>query len=193
MTVTPVLTQPIAGPFTATWAPITYSGTTGTAGTAATLGLIGARGIREIRRHETEEVPADLLGNSVVDAVHLGMQLFLEFELEEANLLAVQAICHPFASSIDTLANLLSKEGDLGIPGTFQSFTGAGQVVLTPGFSTNNSAGAQLTPTRTYGLVTIAPGFEFNQLLSSRRRIVPLRLRCLPYVVSSRYVFYTKS
>lgn len=182
---TPLLTQPIAGPFTATWAP-GGSGPT-------TLGIIGNRGIREIRNYETEEIPADLLGNSVIDAVHIGSQLFLEFELEEPNLLMVQKISHPFAvTAQDTLANTLLGEGEHGVPGVMHTAK-YGELVLTPAFSTNNPAGNQSTPVRTYGLVTMAPGYTFNQLLAARRRIVPMRLRCYPYVSSSKYVFYTKT
>lgn len=183
---TPVLTQPIAGPFTATWAP-SGSG-------ATTLGIIGARGIREIREYQTEEIPADLLGASVIDAVHLGSQLYLEFELEEPNLQMVQAISHPFAvTSQSTLANCLLGEGEHGVPGVMHT-SKYGALVLTPAFTTNNPAGNQATPVRTYGIVTMAPGYTFNQLLASRRRIVPLRLRCYPYISTGNvYNFYTKS
>lgn len=187
---TPIITEGVAGPFTMTWAPAGSNPTT--------LGVVGSRGITEIRKYETEEVPADLVGLSVVDAVHLGSQLFLEFELEEANLLAVSLLSHPFQNlAANTLPNSLLDEGELGIPGLYHTDV-YGQIVATPAFVSGvnglNSAGQQSTPIRTYGLCSLAPGFELRKLLSSRRRTVPLRIRCFPYLDSgTRYVFYTKT
>lgn len=182
---TPLLTQPIAGPFTLTWAPLGASPTT--------LGVVGARGIREVREYQSEEVGADLLGGAAIDDVHLCSRLRLEFELEEPNLLAVQKISHPFAvTAQDTLANCLLGEGELGIPGVMHTAK-YGEIVATPAFGVNNPAGAQSTPVRTYGICTLYPGFTFNQLLAARRKIVPLQIRCYPYISSGKYVFYTKS
>lgn len=193
MTTTPVITQGVAGPFTATMAPLVFSAGTGTVGSAATLGIIGARGIREIRRYLTEEVSADIVGGAVVDAVHLCSQLYLELELEEYNYLEVMRLTHPFQeTAVTDLASILAKEGELGTPGLYESQR-CGQLVLTPTSTTLHSAGAQATPTRTYGLVKLAPGYELSKLLASRRRVVPLRLQCFPYLVNSKYVFYTKS
>lgn len=182
---TPIITENVAGPFTATWAPAGSS--------PATLGVIGARGIQEIRRYEAEEIPADLLGNSVVDAVHLGSQMFLEFDLEEVNRYVVNLMTHPFIQPASSdLAGTLLDEGEVGIPGLYYTDV-YGELVLTPAFTNQNSAGAQSTPVRTYGLCTLAPNFDFRKLLSSKRRTAPVRLRCYPYLASSRYVFYTKS
>lgn len=185
-----ILTEPVAGPFTADW----QSGLAGGShATPAGLGVIGQRGIREITRMEGEEIPADLLGMSVIDAVHLGMQKFIEFELEEANLLQVMQMSHPFSTvAAETLQNYLLDEGEVGIPGTFYTDK-AGSLLLTPAFAALNSAGAQSTPKRNYGVCTLAPGFEMNKLLAARRRVVPIRLRCYPYLTTTnRYVFYEK-
>lgn len=196
MTLTPVITQPIAGPFTATMAPITFSAGVGTVGSATTLGIIGSRGVRELRRYQAEQVGADLLGGATVDNIHLCAELFLEFELEEFNRLGVMQLSHPFQeTTVSDLASILSKEGETGIPGMYHSVKSC-QLVLTAS-SSSHSAGAQATPTRTYGLVSIAPNFELAKLLASRRRVCPLRLQCLPYLDSAnsatKYVYFTKS
>lgn len=196
MTYTPVLTQGVAGPFTATFSQITFaSGAVGTVGTPHTIGIIGSKGIREIRKYETEEIGADLLGGAMVDAVHLGSRLYLEFELEEFNLIEVMRLAHPFReTATDTLASQLATEGEFGTPGRFEA-QASGQLILTPSSTTLHSAGAQTTPVRTYNLVKMAPGFEMSKLIASRRRVCPLRLQVFPMLDSgsSKYVFYTKS
>jgi len=197
---TPILQSAIAGPFVANWVRhISFGPNNAEHSTTFNLGLIGERGIREIRRYESEEITADLLGASVVDAVYLGSQLFLEFELESANLLAVMQISHPFTGvEVDnpgTLAQYLLNEGALGVPGQFYTHQ-SGSLLLYPAYGVGgnalNTAGAQLTPVRRYEICTLAPGFEINKLLSARRRVVPIRLRCFPYRVGNDYCFYTK-
>lgn len=190
---TAVLSQVVAGPFTLTWAPAGSN--------AASLGVVGDGGIKEFRKYESEEISADLLGNAVVDAVHLGSQMFLEFNLEEANRDMVMRMTHPFQvtsiSGAESNANLnlgLGAEGEFGVPG--QLYTGKyGQLVATPAFSTNNPAGAQTTPVRTYPYCTLAPNFEMRTLLSARRRVIPVRLRVWPVYdsVLAGYRFYSKS
>jgi hypothetical protein len=183
---TAILTENVAGPFTMTWAPLGSS--------AATLGIVGSKGIKEIRRYEGEEISADLLGNGAVDAVHLGSQMFLEFELEEPNRYSVMLMSHPFmVPATADLAGTQLDEGEYGTPGLFYTDV-YGILVATPAFTGLTSAALQSTPTRTYGLCTLAPGWEMEKLLSSRRKTVPVRLRCWPYDSGAgRYVFHTKS
>lgn len=175
---TQIVTDAVAGPFRAT-----YVGPGGSSNpSSAHLGVIGSRGIRQIRRFEGEEYAADCAGNSIVEGVYLGGQVFLEFELEEANLQNVLALINPFKI---TVGNPTADTGnEMGVPGTFMS-SKAGSIVLNPLYTAtgniHTTAGNQVTPVRTYGLVTIAAGFEREELLSSRRKVIPIRLRCFPY------------
>lgn len=182
---TPILTENVAGPFTLTWAPLGSS--------AATLGLT-SKGIRETRRYEGEDIPVDLLGNSMVDSTYLGCQVFLEFELEEANRYAVDLMTNPFINpATANIAGTQLDEGEVGIPGLFYTDV-YGSLVATPAFTSTNSAGAQSTPVRTYGICSLAPGWEIGKLFASRRRIIPVKLRVWPYDSGSgRYVWYTKT
>lgn len=181
---TPVLTNVLAGPYTAT-----YAGPSGSNPSVATLGTIGEKGIREIIRVEEEEIGADLLGGSIVDGVYRGGQCFLEFDLLEVKYANVKAMLNPYAATPGV-------EGEMGVPGMMTSAK-AGQIVLTPAYTTNTSAGADTTPVRTYGLVKIAANFDITRLLASRARIIPIRLRCFPYLgsggQSSSYIWYSKS
>ena len=181
---TPVITQAVAGPFRATYAPPSTSTIT-----ASTLGVIGEKGIRQIRTFDGEDFSGDLLGSSVVESVYLGGNMFLEFDLEEANWNTVKALINPFR--VGDLGGAASEADPdpsnyVGVPGTFASYY-CGSLILNPLYAsttagaTHTSAGAQVTPVRTYGLVTLAAGFQQEQLLASKRRTVPIRLRCFPY------------
>lgn len=187
---TQIITDAVAGPFRAT-----YAGPAATNPVLGHLGVIGARGIRQIRRFEGEDYSADLLGNSVVESVYLGGQMFLEFELEEANLANVLCLENPFRTG--TLSTTIDGDNEVGVPGTFATAK-AGSVVLSPLYSTSGtihtSAGNQPFPVRTYGLVTLAMGFEKEKLMSSKRKVIPVRLRCYPYSDAgspAKYVWYT--
>ena len=185
---TQIVTDAVAGPFRASY--------TGPAGSPSIqhLGVIGSRGIRQIRRYEGEEYAADLAGSSIVEGVYLGGQVFLEFELEEANLNAVKGLMNPFRAATDHPTADVGNE--MGIPGTFMT-SKAGAITLNPLYTSSGNlhttAGAQTTPIRTYGLVTIAAGFEREELLSSRRKVIPMRLRCFPYSDGgspAKYIWY---
>lgn len=190
---TPIIQSIVAGPFVANWQPAPYRTVAHTA-PYQNLGVIGERGIREIRRFEGEDIPIDVLGLGVADTVYLGAQLFLEFELEEANRAAVMSISHPFSQPEDynLLSNWLNTEGQMGIPGVTYTDV-AGSLLLYPAYSNLTSSGAQTNPVRRYGLCTIASGFDMEKLLASRRRTVPVRLRCFPYLHNGNVVFYTKA
>lgn len=179
-----IITQAVAGPFRATYTPPAASTITG-----ATLGVIGEKGIRQIREFSGEDFTGDLLGNSVVESVYMGGNMFLEFELEEANWNTVKALMNPFR--VGDMGGAVSEADPdptnyVGIPGTFAT-SYCGSLVLNPLYSAtggsliHTNAGAQATPVRTYGLVTLAAGFTLEQSLSSHRRVVPVRLRCFPY------------
>ena len=189
---TQIVTDAVAGPFRAT-----YVGPNSANPTSGHLGVIGSRGIRQIRRFEGEEYSADLAGNSIVEGVYLGGQVFLEFELEEANLPNVQALLNPFKNVVGQPNADTGNE--MGVPGTFMTAK-AGSIILNPLYtSTGNlhtTAGAQTTPVRTYGIVTIAAGFEREELFSSKRRVIPIRLRCFPYSDGgspAKYIWYSLS
>lgn len=174
---TQIITDAVAGGF-----HVTYTGPSGSNPAIGHLGVIGARGVRQIRRYELEDYSADLLGNSVVESIYLGGQLFLEFELEEANLANVLVLENPFRTG--TMSLTTDGDNEVGVPGTFAT-SKCGSVTLTPLYATSGtihtSAGNQTTPVRTYGLVTLAAGFEKEKLMASKRKVIPIRLRCYPY------------
>ena len=195
---TQVVTQAIAGPFRATYTPPTGSTVTG-----ASLGVIGEKGIKQIREFSGEDYTGDLLGNTVIESVYMGGNMFLEFDLEEANWNVVKALMNPFR--VGDLGGAASEADPdpmnyVGIPGTFAS-SYCGSLVLNPLYSAtggsliNTTAGGQTTPVRTYGLVTLPANFNMEQSLSSKRRIIPIRLRCFPYLGSSgdatKYIWYS--
>lgn len=179
---TQVVTQAVAGPFRATYTP-----PTGSTISATNLGVIGEKGIRQIREFTGEDYTGDLLGNSVIESVYMGGNMFLEFELEEANWNVVKALMNPFR--LGDLGGAASEADPdptnyVGIPGTFAT-SYCGSLALHPLYAAtgtlHTSAASQTTPVRTYGLVTLAAGFTLEQSLSSHRRVVPVRLRCFPY------------
>lgn len=191
---TPIVTEAIAGPFKAFYAQPTSGSLT-----YYTLGVIGSRGIRQLRRPEIEEYSVDLAGNSIVEGTYLGGQVFLEFDLEEANITAVKDICNQFKLTPPTAGatNVADQGNEMGIPGTFVTDK-AGSIMLMPMFSAtgtvHTTAGAETTPVRTYGLVAMAAGFEHESLYSSKRRVHPIRLRCYPYSDGgspAKYIWYT--
>ena len=187
---TSILQDAIAGPYIAHYGYLRSTGLTSepTVDTAHKLGLIGERGIRQITRTEREDITCDLLGAAVIESVYLSGQMFLEFELEEANLDMVRALSNPH--SIDPTD---PQEYQLGIPGTLDaagvSVTkgAAGWLKLTP--VTNTPAGAVTTPVRDYPLVLLASGFDLERVLSVRRRVIPVRLRVYPYYDSGNDEF----
>lgn len=200
---TQVAVEAVAGPFKAFYkAPsASYSALTA----AASLGVIGEKGIRQIRTFDTEEYTSDLLGSSVIEGVYMGGNMFLEFELEEANLNRVKALINPFVIG---QTGGTASEGDpdpsnyVGVPGTM-STSYCGTLILRPlyayGATATNlhtKAAKQATPVRVYGLVTLAGGFQQEQLLASKRRTVPIRLRCFPYSDSgspvARYIWFSE-
>jgi len=189
---TAIVTDAVAGPFRAT-----YAGPSGSNPSTAHLGVIGARGIRQIRRFEGEEFAASLSGRSAVDGVYLGGQMFLEFELEEANLAGVLALTNPFGATALGSIPAVAYDNEMGVPGTFMS-TKAGSLILNPLYSKtgtiHTTAGSQTTPVRTYGIVTIAAGFEQELKYHSERRTIPVRLRCFPYSdggTPPKYIWYS--
>lgn len=201
MTVTVISTDAIAGPFKITYAgpglssydSITHTGAVSPA--AGTLGVIGSKGFRQIRRYSLEDITSDLLGDTVVDSVYMGGDMFLEFELEEANRANVMCLENPYRSG--TLGgDTVDGDYQVGVPGTFAT-TYAGSLVIQPLYyssgNTHSRAGAQTTPCRVYGLVALASGFEKEKLFASRRRTIPIRLRCYPYsdgLTPAKYIWY---
>jgi hypothetical protein len=191
---TPLLSNVIAGPFNVYYTPPTTdsSYTTGTLNTTNDyLGLIGEGGIKEVKTFEIEEYKVDLLGETIVEGIHAGGNLFLEFQLEEINRLRIRQIIENLGVTRQDSSSSSVAEGQVGIPGTVTSYR-AGMLTCRP-FS-GSSAYAETTPCRTYGLVQLASGFELSRLLSYKRRFYPIRLRCYPYNDGSgNYVWYTKS
>jgi len=189
---TQIITDAVAGPFR-----IEYAGPSGASPVVGHIGVIGSKGIRQIRRYSGEDYSADMLGNSTVESVYMGGDMFLEFELEEANLANAMCIENPFRKG--TLGgDQVDGDAQVGVPGTFAT-SYAGSIILYPLYSAtgtiHTTAGAQTTPVRTYGFVTLAMGFEKEKLFASKRRVIPIRLRCYPYITGSgssqKYVWYT--
>lgn len=196
-----VLTDAVAGPFRAYYAgpggaAATAALTGGTNPSPAHLGVIGERGVRQIRKFEGEDITSDILGSSVIDSVYLGGQMFLEFELQEANLQNVLALTNPFARAMGDVT--VDKSNEVGIPGTFMASAHAGSLALIPLYSTtgtiHTTAGGQTTPVRLYQYVTLAAGFESEINLNSKRKLIPVRLRVFPFSDGgspAKYLWYS--
>lgn len=192
---TNVITKGVAGPFKAWY---TGPGSPATP-TQLTLGVIGSRGIRMIRRFEGEDIAVDALGDSIVDSVYMGGQMFLEFELEEANKPACMILQNPFQVSTITSPPAEIFDNEVGIPGTFVT-SKAGSLVLSPLYNVTGNlgttAGGQATPVLTFGLITLAMGFDMEKLFASKRRVIPIRLRCYPYSDAgspAKYIWFSQA
>lgn len=196
-----IASEAVAGPFKAFYKAPSASYSDSSLTQPASLGVIAEKGIRQIRTFDTEEYTSDLLGSSVIEGVYMGGNMFLEFELEEANLNAVKALMNPYVIG-QTGGAASNADPDpsryVGVPGTFSS-SYCGSLILRPLYAYNTTkhtrAAQQQTPVRVYGLVTIAGGFQQEQLFASKRRTIPMRLRCFPYSDGgspiARYIWFS--
>lgn len=181
-----IQTNAIAGPFTLAYTP--------PGGASGSLGVIGREGFRVMRSHSAEPITCDQYGgDTVIDGVYTGGSVYLEFLLQEANRACCKALAFPFnetSTNATPIVGQYSLEHELGVPGMLLS-SAAGALVATAVAGT--LAAAETTPTRTFSLVTLAPGHNIDAFLKAGLKTFPMRLLCIPYIVSSKTVFYTRS
>ena len=158
-----------------------------TPGAGTYMGLIGSRGIRQITRYDREDINTDLLGTTVIESTYIGGQMFLEFELEEANNALVKELSSPHSSTPGT-----PTEYEIGTPGNFDTATSTGWLTLVALAGTPAAADAA-TAQRDYPMVALASGFDLERMLGTRHRVIPVRLRVYPYLSGSDYVWFAES
>lgn len=178
-------TAVLAGPFTTNYTPPIGSG-------GGSLGVIGPEGIRFTREFNMEPITSDQYGrDTILDGVYTGGNLYLEFTLKEANKDLVRAMAYPFSGApASTGAALYGAESEMGNPGQLIS-SASGVLILTAVAGT--PAAAETTPTRTFSQVILAPGQRIDAFLRAGIKEYPIKLLCLPYIVSNKTVWFTRS
>lgn len=170
----------LAGPFTLGLEPAGGSGFT-------TLGITDARGVRLLWQPNVEAFDSDQYGEGTfINGIYKGGNLFVEFKLREANKSMVKALAFPFNETSPGYG----LETEQGVVGQLIS-AAAAQLKITPIAGTR--AASETNPVRTFGCVVLAPGFGIDMDFAARLREVPIRLLCLPYISSSRRVWYTRA
>ena len=194
-------TQLIAGPWTAT---VWNQGVAAqTAGDAVSIGQV-EDGFTQIRTNSVEDLTSDLYGDTVLEGVYLGGNLFLEFTLQEINRVGALKLLYPGDATNDPDGDFGGDGDKLGTPGVLVTPT-AMTLILTStantpsatelrGVSANDAGTNATAAVRTYGLVTLDNGHAVSQALQTRRTSVPVRLRCYPYDNGSGVnIWYTQT
>ena len=163
----------IAGPFTATLGGVA-------------LGVV-EDGFELDLTWSSEDIRGDNLGDTIQDGVHRGGSLYVNCVLENAKLAtsSLEAVW-PYAATAGT-------QGEIGVIGSLYSVL-AQILILTPIDAVNTLKGAGLVYTfgvaGPLGGVVPAPNVPISQLFAARLRKIPMRFLCLPYIVSSKNVWF---
>jgi hypothetical protein len=137
------------------------------------------RGVEMEHSPFEEPIIADFMGDSKVDGVYTGADVFMSMVLQEWDILGAKNAFWPYATNF----------GSSGLVGRLQSdmptFGGSGSsLVLTviPG-----SRAASVGPATITAPLTVTPGGNtMRHLFASRHRKVPIRLQCLPWNLSNQ-------
>ena len=157
------------------------------AGSFSSLGVIEAEGVRVLWQPNVTMYDCDQYGEGTfINGIYHGGNHFLEFKLKEANKSAVRSLAYPYNETSPGYG----LDYEMGVIGSHVSAS-AGELKLTPVAGT--AAAAETNPVRTFGIVILAPGHSIDAMLKgSMPKILPIRLLCLPYIVSSRRVWFTR-
>lgn len=167
------------------FAPGAYTATFNTAGAssdpagkaagARDLGLV--EGVRSVSRTvEGKDIRADLYGDTVIDGIYTGGQMFVSMIFKEWTA-QVQDALWPFGG--DTAGDF----GNLGVVGDLMTNL-AGVLTLTAVADTP-AAGATDSAVITISSAVISPGHSFDVPLGNDERNVPIVFRCYPVVSGS--------
>lgn len=145
---------------------------------AATLGHT-ERGIEmDFNPHE-EPIIVDFMGDSKVDGVYTGGDVFLSMVLQEWDQAGARNAFWPYAPFFGSSGLIGRLQSDLPIFGG-----GGSAMVMTviPG-----SRAAIVGPVTITAPITVLPGGQaIRHLFAARHRKVPLRLQCLPVNLSNQ-------
>lgn len=130
------------------------------------------QGVRQLRRkYKAQIISADLYGDTQLDGVYRGSDVFLRMIFKEWNA-TVRKILWPFDTDF----------GDLGIPGKLLTDF-AKSMVLTA--LTGTPAATKGPATVTATLALLAPENDVEVIMGNEQRDVPVLIQCFPYVVST--------
>lgn len=142
----------IAGHYT-----LTYGG--------SSLGIIEDALELELQ-HSVDEIRGDPLGDTIIDGVYRGGNMYLNFVLQEADAAGVAALIWPYNATF----------GVVGTPGVLMTSVDAALVMT-------QLAGTTSTPASlTFTSCILAPNFPIRMLYGTRLRNIPIRMLCMPFV-----------
>lgn len=167
----------VAGPYSATYQR-------GDGGSAYDLGVIEDGFEIEINPR-SEPILGDNMGDTPQDGVVRGGECYLNFVLEYALSDAAKKMIWPYAGS-----SLAGTEGVVGQVGSLLT-SHAGEIILTPILSQAPWSIMSTYYEYTFYRCVIPDNFPIRQILAARLRKVPLRMLCLPELVSSYYRWYS--
>lgn len=175
----------VAGPFSALYTP--------PGGSPTTIGLIGGEGYRMLRSNSGEPITADAYGKeTILNGIHTGGSLYLDFKLLEANLAMAKALAYPFGVTTP----YYGFEEELGpIGALWSAFAGALKLSPIAGTTavTETDAAGGVKPYRTFTHVILAPGHNIDLALRAGLKTIPIRLLVLPTDVSGTIKFHTRA
>lgn len=182
------MSNKIAGPFDAYWAP--YSASL-TSDATVTLGAIGPEGIEQIKTRTRTPITGDALGpETEIDAVTHGGNCELRFILEDIKLDKVKQFLNPL-SQVGVLSSGMTSESGgtfsggpewLGVPGDLESnYIGKLELIPrdnTPADALNVNGVTNTSGRQYYGIVID----DIREILASGTpNFIPVRFRCYPF------------
>lgn len=168
------------GPYTATWA-----GASGQPGGAGALDVGLVEGVDRFQRTaEAQDIRVDAYGETVVDGVYRGGQMFVLMTFKEWTD-TVKALLWPFGGT-----QVSPDFGAVGPVGSLMTNL-AGILVLTA--VTGTPAATNGPATINFGSAIISPGHNSEVILGSEERNVPVVFRCYPYDNSGTLVWFTET
>ena len=172
----------VAGPYSATY-------------NAKALGLSTPEGYQISSRFLKELVRGDAYGQTPIDAIQQGREMFLSTRFIESMLEGVHDVREPYASAI-TAEFVLGTIGEMDVHGSggASPTANAKSVVFTA--ITGGTAATEGYATATFTNAILAEDFDVELALSPSLRETPVRLRVYPYadaLDSNRMKFGTKT
>lgn len=158
----------IAGPYTATW-------------NAKALGLTTPQGYRINSRFLKELVRGDAYGQTPIDAIHQGREMFVEARFIEAQLEGVVDMREPYNSAAGAQFEL-GTIGAMDVNGEGGASPTSNTKVMILTAASNTPAATDGPATATFTESILAEDFDVEMLMSPSLREVPVRNRVYPYI-----------
>lgn len=149
------------------------------------IGMTGPEGFRMNKQTLFQEVGADQLGGTIVDVIHQGANMDLEFVVQDYSRESVQSLVYPFHTT-GTTTTIAVDSSDFGISGACGSgYMGTlwmYPIAGTPAAALEFGGGVVGTNAMQFKGMNIGP-VTFN--MDGTARFVPIRFRCFPFLTSS--------